>query len=165
MPACFSEQGGSHRRGGASAPQTNGDHSNGCYTDASDQGSATTDHGQETSMRHHRGGGRKVRRPRAATARIAFDRARGDKNLSSCPRSQNDQLGVSRLAEIRTEALVVVTEGTLGDGLVRRGPAAGVGYFGRMPPHVVRQGPVARSGLCGGQAERIAGTPFANKFG
>jgi hypothetical protein len=24
MPACFSEQGGSHRRGGASAPQTNG---------------------------------------------------------------------------------------------------------------------------------------------
>ena len=30
MPACFSEQGGSHRRGGASAPQTNGDFSNGC---------------------------------------------------------------------------------------------------------------------------------------
>jgi len=25
MPACFSEQGGSHRRGGASAPQMNGE--------------------------------------------------------------------------------------------------------------------------------------------
>jgi hypothetical protein len=25
MPACFSEQGGSHRRGGASAPQLNGE--------------------------------------------------------------------------------------------------------------------------------------------
>src|SRR5665213_1343816 len=25
MPACFSEQGGSHRRGGASAPQTTGE--------------------------------------------------------------------------------------------------------------------------------------------
>jgi hypothetical protein len=25
MPACFSEQGGSHRRGGASAPQINGE--------------------------------------------------------------------------------------------------------------------------------------------
>jgi hypothetical protein len=25
MPACFSEQGGSHRRGGASAPQTSGE--------------------------------------------------------------------------------------------------------------------------------------------
>jgi hypothetical protein len=28
MPACSSEQGGSHRRGGASTPQTNGDISN-----------------------------------------------------------------------------------------------------------------------------------------
>lgn len=38
-------------------------------------------------------GGRKVRRPRSADARIVADLARGDKNLSSRSRSQNNQLG------------------------------------------------------------------------
>src|SRR5665811_2049859 len=37
-------------------------------------------------------GGRKVRRPRSADARIVADLARADKNLSSRSRSQNNQL-------------------------------------------------------------------------
>jgi hypothetical protein len=39
MPACSSEQGGSHRRGGASAPQTNGDIPN-AYKETSDREAA-----------------------------------------------------------------------------------------------------------------------------
>jgi hypothetical protein len=41
MPACFSEQGGSQRRGGASAPQTSGDISN-AYQETPDR--ETTEH-------------------------------------------------------------------------------------------------------------------------
>jgi hypothetical protein len=74
-PACFSEQGGSPRRGSAWALQTNGDFSNGYFTAASNQTSATTGHGQKTKTHYHLRGGRNIRRPRTADARIAIDLA------------------------------------------------------------------------------------------
>src|ERR1019366_6935394 len=67
-----------------------GDFSNG-YQETT--GRKTTEYGQYTEIHHHRRGGRKARRPWAADARIAVDRAREDENLSSRSRSQNNQLG------------------------------------------------------------------------
>src|SRR5580704_9695141 len=40
MPACFSEQGGSRRRGGASVPQTNGEIQNGCQESRTEKSQA-----------------------------------------------------------------------------------------------------------------------------